>query len=360
MSHERACSSRTTRTAALLWAIGALIIAAVALPFLRVVVDFRYEQTAISNIRSAGGTVGTYSLLPRALQEMPGAVYFQRVCVVVFEDDSGVRQGSIDLTDIEKAHFYSCLPQSAHFRNVAELDLCQSMVSDNDLGLIATLPQLRDLDLGYTAITDVGMAALGAVHFNKLSVASTAVTDNGVACLSIDDLRELDVSNCCLSNSSIRRIATGPRIERLDLGHPDLGDSIVTDLCRGTSLRKVTIANSGVTFRGIQALRERRPDIEVTYYGTLVVKARQGSAQLEIGGLSIDNTLPAPSHRVEMVVQLAGNGECGCSVSNDGVSVSYSFARGVGVVRYVGAEIAVSDFGRSVAIVRRSGEGDGP
>ncbi|MCI0358520.1 MAG: hypothetical protein L0211_08560 [Planctomycetaceae bacterium] len=81
-------------------------------------------------------------------------------------------------------------------------------VSDNDLQLLDGIPQLRELHVGGTSVTDGGLVQIARLrHLTVLDLSSTRVTSSGIRQLAAcTELRELDLSGTDVDEPDVERL----------------------------------------------------------------------------------------------------------------------------------------------------------
>jgi hypothetical protein len=126
------------------------------------------------------------------------------------------------------------LARIAGLEHVTTLKLDGSkQLTDAGLRHLARMPQLRELDIGGTAITDAGLATLSALpELRIFSAWQTRTTDAGAAHL----------ANC-------------PRLERVELGGTATGDGLIAAVAGKEHLTHLRTGN-GVTNDGIARLHD--------------------------------------------------------------------------------------------------------
>ena len=94
------------------------------------------------------------------------------------------------------------------FTEVSAVYWDEAPVTDEDLQLLARVPQLRELHISGTKVTDLGIQQITSLrHLVVLDLSSTRVTDRGSRQLSAcSNLRELDLSGIHLDESVARKL----------------------------------------------------------------------------------------------------------------------------------------------------------
>jgi Leucine Rich repeat len=111
--------------------------------------------------------------------------------------------------------------------------------TDNDFAALRSLPYLRELDLGHSAITDAGLSQLEQMtQLKYLLLDNTQIGDAGVTHLS--NLTNLKV---------------------LHLGNTRITDAALLQLEEMEELRKLSVQKTRVTKDGVAKLRKALPDL---------------------------------------------------------------------------------------------------
>ena len=106
--------------------------------------------------------------------------------------------------------------------SVASLGLGGShALTDDALSHLASLPNLRELDLSGTAITDAGMQLVGeCLSIEKLNLRGTRVTDRGIGALERNRvLRELSLMWTSTGDGAIAALAGKPKLSHFHSGN---------------------------------------------------------------------------------------------------------------------------------------------
>jgi hypothetical protein len=130
--------------------------------------------------------------------------------------------------------------------------------SGADLGALRLLTEVRGLNLGYSAITDVDLQNFAdMVHVQWIYLYGTNVTDAGLAHLSkMSELETLVLAHRTFTDSAFDHIVQHPRLKLLNLNGTRVTNAGLERLHGMTSLREVMVADTLVTEAGVQRLRE--------------------------------------------------------------------------------------------------------
>lgn len=100
-------------------------------------------------------------------------------------------------------HDYRVL--STHME-VAVLQMANADVTDETLKLLEGMPNLKELDVANSAITDAGLASLTALPLERLNLANCAISDAGFSTYlaSSPSLKMIDVRGTAVTSEAIR------------------------------------------------------------------------------------------------------------------------------------------------------------
>lgn len=161
-----------------------------------------------------GALTGSHPGGPKWLRQVIGEDAFRSVHSVSF-----MHGHHIDGRVLEEFRF---------LRNVQEIDLQQSTVTDKGLTYLRAHRSLRALNLGNTQITDIGLDSLSSLDkLQWLDLRNTAISDRGLATLArFQDLVTLNLSGTQVTGQGIRQLVQCSRLEFLFVGHTAVdGDS---------------------------------------------------------------------------------------------------------------------------------------
>jgi hypothetical protein len=125
---------------------------------------------------------------------------------------------------------------------VVGVDLHGANVDDDWLSRhLRDLPELRELDLAATKVTDEGLVHVGRLsELRGLNLSSTWVGDAGVQSLTqLRELRDLGLGGCRITDAGLRHLQALPKLER------------------------VNVHGARITPVGLQQLQKERPKLNV-------------------------------------------------------------------------------------------------
>jgi len=150
---------------------------------------------------------------------------------------------------------------------IIALDIGYAEVTDSGLQHLPRLKGLRELAFGGNKMTDVGMQVLRSLPgLTKLDVAGRQRTDSGLWSVAVTDLalepvatlaelRELNLAGTQVTARGLETLAALKKLEKLNLyGAKRIGDDAMPRLAAMPALRWVDLGDTGVTIRGFDEL----------------------------------------------------------------------------------------------------------
>ena len=150
---------------------------------------------------------------------------------------------------------------------IVRVDLHETQVTDAQLAVIATLTDLRELDLRKVPhITDAGIVHLQRlVKLEKLNLFRTQLSDAGIAALG--DMHVLDtllIGGTRITERGVEQLSKLKKLRKLSLFDTQIGDSAVQFLSLFPSLEVVLIGRSKISEDGARAIQAAKPAIKFT------------------------------------------------------------------------------------------------
>jgi internalin A len=142
--------------------------------------------------------------------------------------------------------------------HITSVDLRSSWVTDSDMPLLAQLPQLANLDLSMTRITDRGLQQLkSAPAIVELNLYyAEQITDEGLAAIKgWKRLKNLNVRGTRITDATLEHAASVPTLEVLDVGYAQVTDVGLDHLASLTNLKELALGGNKLTDAGLQSLR---------------------------------------------------------------------------------------------------------
>jgi hypothetical protein len=137
--------------------------------------------------------------------------------------------------------------------------------SDAAMSHLTALKGLRELDLGYSNITDAGLASIeNATELRSLYLYGTKVTDNGLRHLHrLNKLESLVLASANFSDAGLQYVAGLVSLKLLNLNGARVTDAGLVHLYGLKNLGEVMVGDTKVTNSGAQRLREARPSVRI-------------------------------------------------------------------------------------------------
>ena len=152
---------------------------------------------------------------------------------------------------------YAALTPAALFA-LAELDLRDCELTDDDLAYLGALPNLTGLELRGTAVTDAGLAQLAALRLQTLSLRGTQVGARNLPMLPAT-LQHLDLTDTRADADACRFLRPLPDLHTLKLNRLPIDDAGLDALPALPRLRHLEIDGAQVTVAGLERLIQRYP-----------------------------------------------------------------------------------------------------
>lgn len=152
-------------------------------------------------------------------------------------------------------------------RSLVELDIRHCDVSDNDIQGISLLHELRKLEItGNHRVTDVTADAIASLsNLKVLEIGATGITDQGILALKdMSSLRTLDLSNTAITDRGVAHISNVETLEDLQLDGCNITDVGLGHLHKCSNLRSLSVRFCpAITDEGIRELEMAVPNIEI-------------------------------------------------------------------------------------------------
>jgi Leucine-rich repeat (LRR) protein len=142
---------------------------------------------------------------------------------------------------------------------VVAVDLRSSWITDSDMPRLAELRELRQLDISLTRISDRGLRALKtALAIEDLNLYfAEQISDEGTAVFrNWTHLKRLNLHGTKITDSTLESLEGIPTIEFLDIGWAQITDTGLDHLSSLNNLRSLSIGGNKLTGAGLQVLRQ--------------------------------------------------------------------------------------------------------
>lgn len=157
------------------------------------------------------------------------------------------------------------------FHRAVSVSFCnQRELTDDDLGFLEDLPQLKGLSIDRGRISDEGLGHLaGLTSLERLTLAHVGITDAGLERLEgLRHLRSLNLFGTAVTGAGLESLQGLPRLQQLNLAYTQLRDEELANLRACRQLQEVRLRGANITDAGLgylDGLSElRRLDLTAT------------------------------------------------------------------------------------------------
>jgi Leucine-rich repeat (LRR) protein len=187
--------------------------------------------------------------------------------------------GLANLRDFRCAQCRISKASLAIFPKLESLDLSLSSFNDAGMRGLASLHDLRRLNLRDTLVTGEGLRNLnGLTGLEELDLAGTHVTDAGLASLqNLKAMRTLSLLGSEVSDESAALLAGMTELRELNLYRSQVTNAGLAKLAALKNLEAIDLRYSRVTASGVQAFRAALPRCRVEFSGAEPV-SQKGAA----------------------------------------------------------------------------------
>jgi Leucine-rich repeat (LRR) protein len=157
------------------------------------------------------------------------------------------------------ADLYSWIVDAGGFRSGSSVDLRASWITDSDVPLLARMPDLTQLDLSLTRISDRGLRALrpaSKIVALNLSFAEQIGDEGTAAIRDWKHLVRLNLRGTKVTDATLEMLARLTTLQVLDVSDAQLTDLGLNHLTSLTNLRELSMGGNKLTDAGLQFLRQ--------------------------------------------------------------------------------------------------------
>lgn len=266
----------------------------------------RRQREAVEAIIAAGGKVHyDYEMAPgrsntpdaepaapRWLRKLIGEDFFRDVVDVdlnrtQINDEWLIRLN--DLPKIERLNLaYTSVSDSGFerltgLRNLRSAIPDETRCTDRSLAhLAAASPDLRELAIGGSGVTDAGLAEIARFkRLRTLVLTGAEITDEGLRQIeALGELEMLWIAEAPITDRGLQSVARLKKLKRLFLFGSEITDEGVKRLEELDALQRLAIMQSPITDRGIEPLKKLKWLSQLELYETLVTDS--GAAELAV------------------------------------------------------------------------------
>ena len=184
------------------------------------------------------------------------------------DDEMSLVASLPDLTDLsleETAVGDVSMARLKGLRKLAWLNLYRTRVGDEGLRHLSAIASLELLPLGSTRITDAGLAHVASMTgLLYLGLRDNRVGDDGVRHLTgLTQLRGLHLGETKVTDAGLAHLEKLSRLEKLWLDDTEVSDASVDRLSKLRGLRELHVRRSRLTPAGVERLRAALPSCRV-------------------------------------------------------------------------------------------------
>jgi hypothetical protein len=235
--------------------------------------DFDFKEVKLEDVKIQGDSATGVAVARRGGNEARQPLNFKKVgggWKIEFPDKGGqpasIDPKSVPASEAEKAvlALVDKLGGGAKVKRdpvlpgqpITEVSLSGSKVTDDDLKLLARLPQLKKIHLNATQISDAGLKALAPLkQLEFLNVMGTRITDAGLAEVSrLTRLQEIWLSSTGVTDAGLKHLVGLPDLGVVYLDSTEVSDAGLKELAKLPKLWDLRLDRSRVTDAGMKEL----------------------------------------------------------------------------------------------------------
>lgn len=150
--------------------------------------------------------------------------------------------------------------------SVQWLHLSNTQISDQGMQHLRDHPTITNLHAPH-ALTDAGLASIATIpNLKMLDLNGTQVTGSGLAHLAGHaNLANLGLGRLAIHPGDLTHLQNLPSLRSFVLVHPMIDDQHVNELIRLPQIERVTFWHTSITPAGFQRLEQQRPDVKWNY-----------------------------------------------------------------------------------------------
>lgn len=170
------------------------------------------------------------------------------------------------------------------------------------------MPELEDLDLSKSLVTDAGLAHLAALKkLDFLDLSDTQITGEGLGALASTPITRLDLTRATITDDGLASLAHLHTLEMLWLNETAITDEGLARLVGLGSLEQLDISDTAVTDAGLEHLLALPSEFLIVYARRTTVTEPSVDSWLEVEGriLHIESEQAEAETEAEMTQQRA-------------------------------------------------------
>jgi hypothetical protein len=172
---------------------------------------------------------------------------------------------------------------------LTELNLSDTPVSDAGLRALPPLPALQVLNMGLTGVTDAGLEVVGRLTgLTALNLDGTAITDAGLSRLErLTHLEQLAIANTRVGDAGLRTTRAMTRLIELGLNGTGVTDAGLESFTGLQFLTHLHLARTAVGDDGLRTLRRLRRLQQLDLRGTRVSGPGAAAFRVAVPGCTV-------------------------------------------------------------------------
>ncbi|MDR3183599.1 MAG: hypothetical protein LBT89_11910 [Planctomycetaceae bacterium] len=141
-------------------------------------------------------------------------------------------------------------------------------ITDKAAETLAEMPSLQDIDVSQTSFGNKGLAQLRTLpNLKRLNLYTTAITDSGLDVFaefkSAEKILWLNIDKCSITDAAAAKLAPLKNLQWIHFGRTELTDTGLEILSRYKTLKEVSVTNTKVTPAGVEKLQAALPECKV-------------------------------------------------------------------------------------------------
>lgn len=151
------------------------------------------------------------------------------------------------------------------FDEVVGVDLAGTPFSDADCPIFVEFPDLEELSLDDTPVTNTGLAKLGGLtRLKRLSLTHVDISDEGLAHLrSLTNLESLTFGTYRITDAGMAHLVGLTELKHLSVSSIQLTDASLVHIAALPRLEELILEYTRVTDAGITELKSKRPRLKI-------------------------------------------------------------------------------------------------
>jgi len=164
--------------------------------------------------------------------------------------------GRTKVTDVGLVHL-------VQLTKLKKIRLSQTAITDDGMNALAKCKTLEDIDVSQTKISSPGARELAVLpRLKKLNLYLTLVTNSGLDAFPAT-IEWLNLDKCPITDEGLAKLASLSKLAWMHLGGTAITDAGLAELAKLLPLKEVIVTKTETTFEGVEKLRQDRPDMKV-------------------------------------------------------------------------------------------------